>query len=115
MSEIPDNSIDRNATGYELFPARKYVHVAAILSNEQRTARYSINRATGVWHWQKGWKIVGQRMPAEVAAYAQRVYDSLQPLHDDRTGKPCGYCTHCGYAGPGTEGSENCLHKTREV
>lgn len=86
MSEIPDKAIDRNATGYELFPARKYVHVAAIMSNSQRTARYSLNRETGVWYWQDGWKRVGRRMPADAAAYAQRVYNSLQPMHDDRVG-----------------------------
>lgn len=71
------NAIDRNATGYELFPARKYVHVAAILSNGQRTARYSLNRETGLWYWQKGWKVVGHALPYSLAAYAECVYRTL--------------------------------------
>lgn len=69
--------IDRTATGYDLFPARKYEHVAAILSNGQRTARYSRNRETGTWYWQEGWKRVGRRLPAEIAAYAERIYLDL--------------------------------------
>lgn len=73
----PDHSIDRTATGYELVPARTYVHVAAILSNGQRTARYSRNRVTGVWHRQDGWKRVGKPLPTELAAYAERIYQGL--------------------------------------
>lgn len=73
----PDHNIDRNATGYQLYPARKYVHVAAILSNGQRTARYSRDRVTGVWYWQEGWKRTGKRMPAELATYAERIYKTL--------------------------------------
>lgn len=80
MSTIPDNTIDLYATGYELEYGRKYVHVAAILSNGQRTARYSLNRQTGAWHWQKGWKVVGRLMDAQTAAYAERVYNSLQEV-----------------------------------
>lgn len=84
IDPIVDRAIDRTATGYELFPAKKYVHVAAILSNGQRTARYSVSRELGVWYWQKGWKVVGRRMGDSDAAYAQRVYNALQPLRDDR-------------------------------
>lgn len=69
-------SIDPAA--FELVPARKYVHVAAILSNGQRTARFSLNRETGMWHQQKGWKIAGPPLSSAQAAYAQSVYDALQ-------------------------------------
>jgi hypothetical protein len=73
----PDPNIDRNATGYELVPGRTYVHVAAILSNGQRTARWSLNTQTGTWYWSEGWKRRGRMLPASVAEYAQGIYDQL--------------------------------------
>lgn len=66
-----------NPAKFELWPARKYVHVAAILCNGQRTARFSLNRETGIWHDQKGWKVAGSPLSSTQAAYAQFVYDSL--------------------------------------
>lgn len=50
-----------NDKGYEVFDARKYRHVAAIMSNGQRTARWSQDKTSGQWFVSKGWKIPNRR------------------------------------------------------
>jgi hypothetical protein len=62
-----------NDKGYEIFDARKYRHVAAILSNGQRTARWSQDKTTGQWFVTKGWKIVNRDQPlnAQQSAYVE--------------------------------------------
>ena len=59
--------------GYELYPGRKYLHVAAIMSNGQRTARWSQDTETGTWYVSKGWKIPNRRarLNAEQVAWVE--------------------------------------------
>lgn len=61
--------------GFEVIDARKYRHVAAILSNGQRTARWSQDKTTGVWYVSKGWKIPNRQrqLTADQAAYVESV------------------------------------------
>jgi hypothetical protein len=71
-SQITLDALNLNK-GYDIIDARKYRHVAAILSNGQRTARWSQDKETGTWYVSKGWKIPNRRAPlnAEQAAWVE--------------------------------------------
>jgi hypothetical protein len=59
--------------GYEIHDGRRYRHIAAILSNGQRTARWSQDKMTGTFYVSKGWKIPNRRQPlnADQAAWVE--------------------------------------------
>lgn len=92
--------------GYERIAGRRYVHIAAVLSNGQRTARWSYDTRDDVWYVTAGWKIVNRRAPlnAEQRAYVERVtadavdYDEARARRMDppKRARCCGIITEHG-------------------
>jgi hypothetical protein len=56
--------------GYEIHEGRRYRHVAAIMSNQQRTARWSQDTQTGTWYVSKAWMKANRRQPLNAAQSA---------------------------------------------